>query len=357
MGKTIIKFVKEHGLLSGLITNVCTLLLTLFFSSLSQSQTIATNYISIDSFDALIDKHFISTGLVSENILQLEDLDKQFNEIATNFDSYKSELATVNVTLEEILVSQNVEPDKASSMSSMEKVLEIGNTIEQLSTKVDTIDSLNKEIESLKGENSSLSNRTTAEMKATTLVIDGEQIDTNIPSSLAVIAGHNFYSESLLNSFLDKGITYNSKESTICYGVEKPEKIVFSNQLVTDIEGFTQYTVGSGKSFKMGTDSYDNGLVKHYSNSSFFYANLKREFSEMSFKVGHIDGTELQSATISIYTKFGNEKYRLQETIDLTHDMISDEKKVTLNYADGLQLVIDGPYYADYGLADIYLYR
>lgn len=357
MGKTIIKFVKEHGLLSGLITNIFTLLLTLYFSSLSQSQTIATNYISIDSFDALVDKHFISTGLVSESILQLEDLDKQFNEIATNFDSYKSELAAVNVTLENILVSQNVESDKASSMSSIEKALEIENTIEQLSAKADTIDSLNKEIESLKGENSNLSNQTIAEMKATTLVIDGEQIDTNIPSSLAIIDGHNFYSESLLNSFLDKKIFYNSDESTICYGVEKPEKIVFSSQLISDIEGFNQYTVGNGKSFKMGTDSYDNGLVKHYSTSSFFYANLKKEFSEISFKVGHIDGSELSSATISIYTKLGNEKYRLQETIDLTHDMISDEKRVSLNYADGLQLVIDGPYYADYGLADIYLYR
>lgn len=357
MRTRIMSFVKEHGLLSGLVSNIVTFLLGYLFSGVVSSQVVATHYISIDSFDGLINKHFVSTGLASEDVLQIDDVDEQLSIISSDFNGYKSELAKVNITLEDILFADDIASDIAKNMSAEEKALEIKHTIDDLTSKSAMVDSLTEDVERLKAENSILDDQTTAEIKATTLVVDGEQIDTDIPDSFAIIGGHNFYSESLLNTFLDKPLSFNSKESLICYGVEKPEKIVFSNQLISDIRGFVEYTVGNGKSFKMGTDSYDNGLVKDNSDSAFFYANLKREFSEISFKVGHIDGTALEPATISVYTKIGNQQYRLQETIDLTHDMISDEKRVPLSYADGLQLVIDGPYYADYALADIYLYR
>ena len=38
---------------------------------------LSTNYVSVDSFDVLVDKYFVRTGLASEDILTLE-LDEQF---------------------------------------------------------------------------------------------------------------------------------------------------------------------------------------------------------------------------------------------------------------------------------------
>ena len=84
---------------------------------------------------------------------------------------------------------------------------------------------------------------------------------------------------------------------------------------------------------------------------------IKGEYSKISFVVGHIDGTSLENATMYIYTKNGNEQYRLLKSYDLSSEMFPEEKQVEINYADGIQIVIEGAYYANYAMADIYLYQ
>lgn len=127
--------------------------------------------------------------------------------------------------------------------------------------------------------------------------------------------------------------------------------------MITDEKGFSTYSVGNGSSFRMGTEIYDNGFVQNNGSRSYFYVNLKGEYSKISFVVGHIDGTSLENATMYIYTKNGNDQYRLLKSYDLSPEMFPEEKQVEINYADGIQIVIEGAYYANYAMADIYLYQ
>lgn len=343
--KKVLDFIQSHGLLSGLIGS----LLTIIVSLTTIPVVLATNYVSIDSFDVLIDTYFVKKGLVSEDVFTLEP-DKQFELIANSYSNVKSEFNKCTDELTDILSANGKDSSALKNMSYEDMLLAIRSQIEDYPDQLTTIQTLKDRIKELEAQ-------TTAEIIATSLVVDGEQIDTNIPNSVASIDGHFFYSETLLNSFLDDTISVDLDELTVFYGSQRAEKVVFQADMITDMGGFATYAVGSGTSFRMGTDTYDNGFVQYNGNRSYFYANLKGKYSKMSFVVGHIDGSSLENATMYIYTKNGNEQYRLLKSFDLTSDMFPEEKPVEINYAGGVQIVIEGAYYANYAIADIYLYQ
>lgn len=323
------------GIVGALLTIGITALLTLFGGSV----LVSTQYVSIDSLDVLVNTYFVSSGLVSEDVLGLAP-NEQFEIIAKDLSNCQASVETHRNDLESILVSNGIEIE--------------GKSLEEL------YNILNDKIQKyvlLSEENTWFKERTMAEMVSVRLVIDGEEIDVNIPNSVAKIDGHFFYSESLLNSFLNDKISMDTSASTVYYGNERAEKTVFSTDMITDISGFETCAVGSGDSFIMGTDTYDNGFIETTTNSSRFYANLKGEYSKISFIVGHIDGTAMEKETLCIYTKNGNDQYRLLETFALTPDMFPETKTVNINYADGVQVVIEGSYWGKYALADFYLYR
>lgn len=343
--KKALEFIQTHGLLSGLIGS----LLTVIVSLTTIPVVLATNYVSIDSFDVLIDKYFVKTGLVSEDIFALEP-DKQFELVSNSYSDIKSELNKCGDELADILTISGKDTSTLKNMSNEDMLLVIKDQIRNSANQLGTIETLQNRIKELEAQ-------TTAEIIATSLVVDGEQIDTNIPNSVANIDGHFFYSETLLNSFLEDVVSVDLDKLTVFYGDQRAEKVVFQPDMVTDMGGFATYAVGSGSSFRMGTDTYDNGFVQYNGRRSYFYANLKGKYSKMSFVIGHIDGSSLDNATIYIYTKNGNEQYRLLKSFDLTSDMFPEEKPIEVNHADGIQIVIEGGYYANYAIADIYLYK
>lgn len=343
--KKILDFIKDHGILSGLIGSILTIVAGIF----TVPVILSTNYVSVNSIDILVDNYFVKTGLVAEDILELE-LDEQFQTLANYYSDDKLELAGYEQKLEDILVDSGETAVAIRNMSSEDMLSLIQEKIVNTKSQNDTITSLNHRIDELEAQ-------TTAEIIAATLVVDGEQIDTNIPNSMAIIDGHYFYAESLLNSFLEDDLSADISASTIYYGSQRAEKVVFQADMITNTSGFTTYAVGNGTSFKMGTDTYDNGFVTNNGTRSYFYANLKGAYSKLSFVVGHIDGTPLDNATIYIYTKNGNEQHRLVKSYDLSPEMFPEEKQVEINYADGVQIVIEGSYYAKYAIADVYLYR
>lgn len=342
--KKLLGFIQANGILSGLGGVILTIILGLC----TTPAIISTHYVSVDNFDMLVDTYFVKTGLVSEDILTL-DLDKQLETIASNYSSAKYEFDKCRKDLNDILIDNKLE-NVRKDMSWQEMFVIIRDKASGSESKEDTIASLEKRIEELEAQ-------TSAEVLSVGLIVDGEQINTSIPNSVAIINEHIFYSETLLNSFLDEQISYGALKTTVYYGSERAEKIAFPSTMITDIEGFDVYAVGSGKSFKMGTNIYDNGLVTRSYADSQFYAHLKGEYSKMSFVVGHIDGSDFDNATIYVYTKKGNDEYRLLDSYNLTHDMFPEEKVLNINYADGIQIVVDAPFSSNYALADMYLYR
>ncbi len=61
--------------------------------------------------------------------------------------------------------------------------------------------------------------------------------------------------------------------------------------------------IQKNKKFNMAGEEYQNGITMnlYLSNDIFFLTNLKKEYSELQFTVGHIDGTDMGNATLSIY--------------------------------------------------------
>lgn len=329
----------QNQLFSGLIGAILSCIVTVCVSIWCGSSYVAREYIPIDNIDSLIEQYFVSNGLISDDILEL-DTNLQFEKISSILSDFQSEQNTYLNNLKEILVSNGIDVEA----ESLEEIYNI-------------IGSISNEYVALSEEREKNKNQTMAEIMSTRLVVDGEEIDVDIPSSVAAIDGHYFYSESLLNSFLSEAISLDSSSATVYYGNERAEKSVFNSNMITDISNFDEYTVGDGNSFTMGANTYDNGFIENNTDESRFYANLKGEYSKISFVVGHLDGTKMEEATLYIYTKNGNEQYRLLKSFVLTPDMFPEEKTVDINYADGIQVVIEGSFWAKYALADIYLYR
>ena len=347
------EFTEKQQPFSGIVGAILTCLVTLIVTVTAGSVFVANEYVSVNSFNVLIKTYFVDTGLISDDVLELKP-DEQFAIIANTFSDSKSELNKFDDSLKDRLIKSGVDNSVVESMTSQDA----------LTTVLDQIDVLqrqNKEmsgkVESLQDENKELGSHLIAEVNAATLIVNGETLDTDIPNSVANVSGHLFYSETLLGSFLNEPISFDSSKSVVYFGTERAEKTVFQDNMITDHSGFDIYAVGNGNSFTMGTDTYDNGLIKRETNSSRLYANLKGEYSKISFTVGHIDKTRLENVTLYVYTKNGNEQYRLLKTYELTPDMFPEEKIIEINYADGIQIVMEGSYNAKYALADIYLYR
>ena len=313
---------------------------------------VSKQYVTLDSFNSFIKGYLVDRGLVSEDILQ-SDLDTQFSAISENMlnskislDEYRSSLRK---TLEECGVSESVA-----------EVLNDTEIISGIDSQIDQMKSSNADLEAnladLLEKNEELNGRTVAEIKNASLIVDGERIGDAIPNSVALAGGHTFYSESILSAFLTEKLTFDGEQNVVSYGEQKAEKVAFSSNMITDSKGYEIYSAGNGKSFAMGTNIYDEGYVSETSNS-YIYANLKGEFSKIIFLVGHVDGTEMEEKNMYIYTKNGNEEYRLLEKYTLTADMFPEEKILDINYADGIRIVMDSNYRSRYAITDIHLYR
>lgn len=345
----------ELNIFSGFVGSVFGAIITLI------PTTVVTRYVVVDNVNVLIKTTLVDSGLVSEEILN-EDLKTQFEAIASAISENKIVLDNFRNDLQTTLVDNGTEESQLASMQVEDMISLLDDERDALNRENDNlreeIDKLKEENENYSSENEKLSSQITAEIKSASLIIDGEEIDADIPNSVVIADNKIFYSETLLNSFFDEKISFNSPDSIVSVGEQKAEKVLFQNSLITDKAGFDIYSVGNGKAFSMGTDTYDNGFITNTSGSTpYFYANLKGEYASMSFVVGHIDGSSLNDRTLHIYTKNGNDEYRILETINLTSDMFPEEILININYADGIQFVFDGWYQAQYGIADIYLYR
>ena len=340
-------FIEKQQPFSGIVGSALTILVTVVLTLVVERVIVSNEYVSVSSFNVLVKTYFVDTGLISDDVLELKP-GEQFSTIASTFSDVINQI--------DVLQSQNKEmAEKIESLQNENQELRSHLTTAEVDAA--TLKEMSEKIESLQNENQELRSHLSAEVYAATLIVNGETLDTDIPNSVAIVSGHRFYSETLLGSFLNEPVTFDSSKSVVYFGTERAEKTVFQANMITDYSGFDIYAVGNGNSFTMGTDAYDNGLIKQQTNSSRLYANLKGEYSKISFMVGHIDGTRLENVTLYVYTKNGNEQYRLLKTYELTSDMFPEEKIIEINYADGIQIVIEGSYSAKYALADIYLYR
>ena len=80
------KFLDRQQPFSGIVGASLTIVVTVLLTLLGGSAFVSTQYVSIDSLDVLINKYFVSSGLVSEDVLGL-DTTEQFEIIAKDLSN------------------------------------------------------------------------------------------------------------------------------------------------------------------------------------------------------------------------------------------------------------------------------
>lgn len=206
--------------------------------------------------------------------------------------------------------------------------------VEQLSAYFDVVDkkmsyeqaieAMYKESDKLKNENTQLEKQiadlqtqisTTPDFEfiSPTLIVDGLKIEENIKNSIVALNSTNYYSQNILNMFLDKKLSYNVKKNTVFYA-KSGQKISSENKvklLDTDVlyDGvcYGVYLPSDGKTFAMGSGTYNDGFVIYDDHSLFGegdgYAlfDLKGQYSKISFDVGRTNEYEKQDVVLKVY--------------------------------------------------------
>ncbi len=256
--------------------------------------------------------------------------------------------------------------------------------VEQLSAYFDVVDkkmsyeqaieAMYKESDKLKNENTQLEKQiadlqtqisTTPDFEfiSPTLIVDGLKIEENIKNSIVALNSTNYYSQNILNMFLDKKLSYNVKKNTVFYA-KSGQKISSENKvklLDTDVlyDGvcYGVYLPSDGKTFAMGSGTYNDGFVIYDDHSLFGegdgYAlfDLKGQYSKISFDVGRTNEYEKQDVVLKVYL---DDKYTEEYSLNAQSPPIPLE--INLNYAKSLKLEITGGNRVKYGFTNAILH-
>ncbi len=370
-----IKAFLAHPLFTAIAGAAVGAILTYFLSN----TIVEKNYIPFDNIDNLMNTFFVSAGLISSNELLETEVGEQMKIISEKMSSDKSLIKSQEEQLDEfrktlrsqlvILGEKTTVVEKKSDdwlcTTLASRISSFSQTISQKDTE---ISQSKKQIAELQSRISELEQRKEAEIIDARLVVDGEVISELSSNAVARVDGHFYYSESVLNTFLESRISYSVNNNTLTYGEEQPEKEKFYWGLVSDYEHVSYYSSGGGSTFSMSTDKYDHGIVcaQNSNEETVAYIQLKKQYSEISFTVGHIDGTPMTGRTLYIYTTDENGNYTSEANyrLDLYGEMPVTVEHVPINYAQSIKIIIsrsssgyNSQYKSQYGLADIYLHK
>lgn len=366
MDKKKIKYLSEHPIIAEVVSGTILLIVGLFIGA--SNNPVIEHYFAADTASTFIDAYLVETGYVDESILEIESLDQQFRMIHDSF-------AEQDNAIQKALVNMGEDQEEISEMERAVLLSKLPNSAkilyEECSDKDELIKQKNKSIEQLNKDNTDLQKqvddykqRKEAELVDTGLIIDGELMNNgdSVKTAIAKVDGHNYYSESLLNTYIvEEKISYDSQGKTVIVGSAKPEKVKFSWDMVTNAEGVDVYQIGAGNSFVMDTKSFSEGIV--LSGTDSFYVYLGGKYSKLSFLHGHIDNTLIADLKLTIYAlDEKNEAYTVLATVPLRGEMACDSVEIPLAYATKIKITVSGgrnydeSYYTKFGLTDIYFY-
>ena len=117
--------------------------------------------------------------------------------------------------------------------------------------------------------------------------------------------------------------------------------------------GAKPYMRNQNEWFTMAGNRYTDGFVMESNGTDNVLFNLDENYESVTFKVGHIDGTDNRDRTLKIYL----DRVLVQE-VPLSYSGGVQEITVSTSGARGMKLEIEGVYYDDYGFADFeFMYK
>ena len=346
-----------HPLLTSIVSALIGAAATITVALITNN-TMAHEYVSFNSINTLLQKYFVESGYVNEAILEFDTVDKQFEMLEEILENYSASIETslVNMGLSHEKVSGMSHTDMLSRLPAF--ALELYNDNQIYASKNE---GLNSENDALRDRIEQYSEQKTVELVESNLIIDGELMNSgdSIKNAVAFVDGNAYYSQALLNTYiLSENLKYNTAESAVVYGNQKPEKVKLSwDSMVSDAHNVEPYILGNSGTFSMGKNAYGEGVV--LSDEDYFYIHLRSEYSLLSFTYGHVDNSSQGNLELTILAMDDNgETYTtILKAISLVGEMEPKSVEVPLSYASAVKIVVsDGDYNARYGLANIFLY-
>ena len=219
----------------------------------------------------------------------------------------------------------------------------------------------------LKAQNIDLQNKVSdtpnIEFKNPDIIADGLKVQESANKAVLVIDNKNYYSEDMVNQMLKYKFIYSSEQNTLFYNTKQEiitseTKIdLFDTGVLYDGTCYEKFLPSDGKSFPMGSDTYNKGFVIYDDHSLFGdgdgYAlfDLKGGYSKISFDVGRTNEYEKQNVVLKVYLDNEYvEEYSLNAQSPPVH------LEINLNYANNMKLEITGGSRVKYGFANAILY-
>lgn len=238
---------------------------------------------------------------------------------------------------------------------------------EESKQKKEEIGKLNQKINSLNQQNTNLQsqilNMPNFELKNPALILDGLKIQDSINKSLIIVDNNNYYSENILNLLLENKLSYNSNQNIVFYNtngenISTETKIdLFDTNVLYDGTCYKIYLPSDGKTFSMGSGTYNKGFLIYDDHSLFGpgdgYAlfDLKGKYSKIAFNVGRTNEYEKEDVVLKVYL---NDEYIEEYSLNAQSPPISLE--IDLKYANNMKLEITGGGRVIYGFTNVILY-
>lgn len=264
--------------------------------------------------------------------------------------------------------------DASTQATFVERMSAYFDVVDKNMTYEQAIEAMRKESDNLKNENTELNKQLADletqvsmapdfELKSPTLIVDGLKIQENIKNSIVVLNSANYYSQNILNMVVDNKLSYNIDENTVYYAedgrnMSSETKVeLLDTDVLYDGVCYGVYFPSDGKTFAMGSGTYNDGFVIYDDHSLFGegdgYAlfDLKGQYSKISLDVGRTNEYEKQDVILKVYL---DDKYTEEYPLNAQSTPIPLE--INLNYANSLKLEITGGSRVKYGFTNVILH-
>ena len=364
----------NNATIAAIIGAVVTFILGVFSGGSYIEHKSQKDRVSFESISTEIKNVLVNPKLIDAEILDFETPFEQLDYIASAMRTNEQSKQELVSSLYDLLKDNNViesgaEADYQQLLSLLSNYIsnvsttttELANEISRLSSDNESnasdhqnaINKLNAKIEDLQSKVTDYEEKTWAELSAPNATVLGEKIDTTLRDYMAVIQSHNYYSEDFLNQVLPKSFVF--EDNTIFYDKPAPEKVKVTSRIIYDADHIT--TFDGGDHFSMGLNDYHYGVTSNdTSYNRRFKIACNREYSKITFTLGHIDNTYMSNGRLVIYYFDNHNALKECKTIDLHGDMPILSYEVPIyNTATVIFEIVSS--WGQYGIADIYLVK
>lgn len=201
------------------------------------------------------------------------------------------------------------------------------------------------------------------EIKSPALISEGLKIQEEVNNSLIILNSTNYYSQNILDMISNNNFLYDKDVNAIYYNksgqnISSETKIeLLDTNVLYDGVCFGKYLSSDGKSFAMGSGTYNEGFVIYDDHSllgngdGYALFDLQGKYSKISFDVGKTNEYEMEDVILKVYL---NDKYSTEYSLNAQSPPVALE--INLNYADSLKLELTGGSRVKYGFTNAILY-